>query len=348
MIFKNSGKYEMRRAAMASQICQAIANAKISASILRNAARILDEGLGDLDIWLMRSDLQLALAITEKCIKEAGWVKLKRVVCPYSASLYFCSGCEPGAANLTVDFFWAIRWYVGEVLSYKCIQETTIKGKYPLPEIAPFVSFLAATVHHLLWNKEIQRRYTQKAEESRNPTATYSSVIGYYSKILEIENAKASRVRRQMIVNAIIRSILTSPHIIIADIWRLFVLPFIAEEGLTIAIRGEGKTEFLGIVQQRFAKDHYLIGRWGAQNAPDGLQKILMNARRRLGAVQLYAAAVGQKEGIKVDIELQIDRLDHWQIAKGSSQRTGEGIEQAIEALKAAMCQVFSSRHLNP
>src|SRR6266508_2044069 len=88
----------------------------VSYAVLRDPARLFDEGVGDLDLWVPAKSIPSAMALIEREADATGWWLLKRVQRPYVRTAYFYRPGTP-PSTLTIDAFPAIRWLVADLLS---------------------------------------------------------------------------------------------------------------------------------------------------------------------------------------------------------------------------------------
>jgi hypothetical protein len=315
------------RRALAARILAMLEHNAVSYGVIRNPRRLLDEGRGDLDIWVPAKSMQSAIHLMERKAEAEGWWLLKRVQRPYVSGLcLYRPGRSPSA--LTVDVFPAIRWLVADLLPETVLAESLTK-QADVWVLDPRVGALASCLHYLAWNGTVPSRYLRSY-----PGADAVRGLPYSDLLQEIANDPEpdwGRFRRRLLATAIAKEAIFHP--LRAGGNALLTLASFARSspGRWVAFEGPMADRYLTEIHRKLQEEHFLVGRWSSTHrVPRGwLVRQAWYAKevrikRWLGTIVLSS---GNLAGLRPDLNVRIDSSG-WrtQIQRASQSSQGDAV----------------------
>jgi hypothetical protein len=283
------------RQSLAARILAVLEHHGVSYGVLRNPNRLMDEGQGDLDIWVPATSILPAMDLIEREAEAAGWWLLKRVRRPYVCSLYmYRPGHRPSA--LTVDAFPAIRWLVADLLPEELLSRSLVReGNVWI--VDPRVGALASILHHLAWNGRVPSRYVEAYLRLDSDDLPYSELV---QRIARDPSPSWRSSRRRLLGSAVAATLRTHP--LRAAIQAVHTLASLGRSspGRWVVFDGPEADRYLIEIDKRLHDEHFLVGRWGSMDrVPKGAlarrkwyaMNVLM--KRRLGAIILSSGDPG-------------------------------------------------------
>jgi hypothetical protein len=295
------------RRALAARILAILEYNGLSHGVIRNPERLIEEGRGDLDIWVPAKSMDSAIDLIEREVEAAGWWLLKRVRRPYVSSLYLYKPGRPSSA-LTVDIFPAIRWLVADLLPEALLAESLVRqGDFWI--VDPQVGALGSCLHHLAWNEMVPVRYLENyRREDSGQDLPYSKLV---RQIAADPNPDWRRMRRTLLTSAIGRSVILHPIRAGDEALRTVVSLARSSPGRWVAFEGPESNRYLIEIDRRLHEEHFLVGRWGSipdvpERAPSRTIWYARNVRikRWLGAIVLSS---GDSRELRPDLRVWTD-----------------------------------------
>lgn len=278
------------RRTLAARLLVVLDRHGLSYGVLRNLSRVIDEGRGDLDIWVPAKSTRRAADLIEHEADAAGWWLLKRVRRPYVSSLCFYRPGRPASA-LTVDLFPAVRWLVADLLSETLLASSRVRsGNFWI--VDPRVAALASCVHYLAWSGTIPGRYLAaiRGADGGNDLP-FTRLI---QQILREAEPDWGRFRQSLLLPAIARSVTVHPLKAVLGALRTVASIARSAHGRWVAFEGPEAARYLMEIDRKLHEEHFLVGsRSSIGRVPERVfararwytRDVLI--RRRLGAILL-------------------------------------------------------------
>jgi thymidylate kinase len=248
------------RRALAARLLSLLERHGVAYAILRDPRRLLDQGRGDLDLWVPASSIDAAADLIVDEAADDGWWILKRVRRPHVSSVYlYRSGADPSA--LTVDLFPSIRWLFADLVPESVLAASRVRVGH-VWTVEPRMGSIASCLHHLAWNGGVPTRYLDAYRRTPGrEDQPHSALVARWSRD---PHPRWRRIQRRFLASVITTSLLQHP----LRSWKrsAATLASLARsaEGRWIAFRGPGADRYLDAVDGHLHQEHFLVGRRGS------------------------------------------------------------------------------------
>jgi thymidylate kinase len=322
------------RRALARVLLDALRSHGVQHAVLRDPDRLLEAGLGDLDLWISPPSLPAVCRLLRREANGQGWSVIKYVSRPYVRSLYLYRRGRDHSV-LTVDLFPAIRWYVVDIVPSVQLRDAIREVEAPArmdTELEAAIPIL----HHLAWNGHVPDRYRARlrtVDRAGDPVRAMS--FARWAAAAETPS-DLGRIRRRLLGRAAGWTLRERPGGAIWDVVRTGASLVHGRPGRCLGVEGEGAESTSRRLVEDLKREHFLLGRWGRIESPPSepgrraLWSVLVRLKRHLGATIVIADPVHVPFS---DIRV-VSARDAWIVEEG---RTARAIDDRRDLTRAVI-----------